>query len=305
MPIDCASRRAGSMVSTTTLRPRSAARSARAADVVVLPTPPEPQQTMMPGAGVVEQGVDVEGRGAHARMEASGPTRGRVRVIGSSCHALGLEQGGELVERAEVDARRQPGQLVRRDVEAADQLALRVLERAPLGVVAGLGEQRRRRGRRRPRSRRRAGRRRPPRGRGAPRRAAARSPPARSCGRTRLTTTPPTGRPCSRSWAIPSAVSCTGISSSTVTRCTAVRGERNSVMMLSACRLIGPILASPASSLLTLRNWLIRPGRRGVEHDRVVLPSRALDAVPAGGLVDLAGEQHVAHARRDRWWRTR
>ena len=46
-PIDWASRRAGSMVSTHTVRPRSAARSASAAAVVVLPTPPEPQQTMM------------------------------------------------------------------------------------------------------------------------------------------------------------------------------------------------------------------------------------------------------------------
>ena len=51
MPIDCASRRAGSIVSTTTRRPRSAARSPRAAEVVVLPTPPEPQHTMMPTEG--------------------------------------------------------------------------------------------------------------------------------------------------------------------------------------------------------------------------------------------------------------
>ena len=40
-----ASRRAGSMVNTTTLRPYSAARSAMAAAVVVLPTPPAPQHT--------------------------------------------------------------------------------------------------------------------------------------------------------------------------------------------------------------------------------------------------------------------
>ena len=46
-PSDCASRRAGSIVSTTTERPASAARTASAAAVVVLPTPPEPQQTMM------------------------------------------------------------------------------------------------------------------------------------------------------------------------------------------------------------------------------------------------------------------
>ena len=66
IPIDWASRRAGSMVSTTTLRPRSAARSASAAEVVVLPTPPEPQHTMIRVAGVVEQRVDVE-RAARCR----------------------------------------------------------------------------------------------------------------------------------------------------------------------------------------------------------------------------------------------
>ena len=44
-PIDWASRRAGSIVSTTVRRPSSAPRSASAAAVVVLPTPPEPQQT--------------------------------------------------------------------------------------------------------------------------------------------------------------------------------------------------------------------------------------------------------------------
>ena len=44
-PSDWASRRAGSMVSTATLRPASAAYSAIAAAVVVLPTPPEPQVT--------------------------------------------------------------------------------------------------------------------------------------------------------------------------------------------------------------------------------------------------------------------
>ena len=44
-PRDWASRRAGSMVSTTTLRPASAARRASAAALVVLPTPPAPQTT--------------------------------------------------------------------------------------------------------------------------------------------------------------------------------------------------------------------------------------------------------------------
>ena len=46
-PMDWASRRAGSTVSTTTFLPCSAARSPSAAAVVVLPTPPDPQQTMI------------------------------------------------------------------------------------------------------------------------------------------------------------------------------------------------------------------------------------------------------------------
>ena len=81
MPIDCASRRAGSMVSTTTLRPRSAARSASAAEVVVLPTPPEPQHTMIARLRVVEQGVDVEHR-AGSCVATSGPIRAPARLPG-------------------------------------------------------------------------------------------------------------------------------------------------------------------------------------------------------------------------------
>src|SRR5271169_847904 len=46
-PIDWASRRAGSTVSTQACRPRSAARRPIAAAAVVLPTPPDPQQTMI------------------------------------------------------------------------------------------------------------------------------------------------------------------------------------------------------------------------------------------------------------------
>src|ERR1700694_807687 len=46
MPGACASRRAGSIVNATAVRPYSAARSAIAAAVVVLPTPPAPQHTM-------------------------------------------------------------------------------------------------------------------------------------------------------------------------------------------------------------------------------------------------------------------
>src|SRR5690349_8423728 len=46
-PMDWASLRAGSTVITTTCRPRPAARRPRAAAVVVFPTPPEPQHTMI------------------------------------------------------------------------------------------------------------------------------------------------------------------------------------------------------------------------------------------------------------------
>ena len=59
----------------------------------------------------------------------------------SSCHPLVAQEGGELVERAQVDAARQAGQLVRRHAEAGDHLALLVLERPPLGVVVRLGDQ--------------------------------------------------------------------------------------------------------------------------------------------------------------------
>ncbi len=58
---------------------------------------------------------------------------------------------------------------------------------------------------------------------------------------------------------MPSTVSWTGISSRTVTRCTAVRSERSSRVTLSDWVLMGPTLASPASSLVTPRNWVIRP----------------------------------------------
>ena len=58
---------------------------------------------------------------------------------------------------------------------------------------------------------------------------------------------------------MPSTVSCTGISSSTVTRCTTVWSDVSSRITLSAWLLTGPTLASPDSSLLTPRNWVIRP----------------------------------------------
>ena len=62
-PARSASRRAGSMVHTSVLRPIAAARSASAAETVVLPTPPAPTQTSTrsPPERLAEGG-----RGAHA-----------------------------------------------------------------------------------------------------------------------------------------------------------------------------------------------------------------------------------------------
>ena len=74
-----------------------------------------------------------------------------------------------------------------------------------------------------------------------------------------FTTTPPTGSPSSPSSRTASAVSCTGISSSTLTRCTAVWAERIRVMIEFAWFRIGPTLASPTTSSFTFRKRVIRP----------------------------------------------
>ena len=72
---------------------------------------------------------------------------------------------------------------------------------------------------------------------------------------------------------IASTVSWTGISSSSVTTCTEVIGERSSAATPSLCVLIGPELGQPGR----LRGDVEEPpdpaGRRGVEHDRVVHPT--------------------------------
>ena len=74
-----------------------------------------------------------------------------------------------------------------------------------------------------------------------------------------LTMTPPTGSFARFSSAMPSMVSWTGISSSRVTRCTAVRGDWKSFIIVSDWVLIGPTFASPPTSPPTLRKLVIRP----------------------------------------------
>src|SRR5437660_1985162 len=103
--MDWASRRAGSTVSTHACRPRSAARRPVAAAAVVLPTPPEPQQTMI-------------------RVRRSSISRSTSSVGGlcgpaimlylplASCGTLLAQGGGEPVQAAQVDAVADPRQLV-------------------------------------------------------------------------------------------------------------------------------------------------------------------------------------------------
>ena len=189
MPIDCASRRAGSMVSTTTLRPRSAARSASAADVVVLPTPPAPQHTMISVVGVVEQRVDVE-----------------VGCVRWGAHAIPCFRSSSASSTSAplVDPAREAGQLVGGHALGRDELALLVLELTSYGVVARLGDRATRPGRRRRRPGRGSARRSTAVGSTVPSRTCASALGLRSCGRTRLTMTPPTGRPAARSSPMPS-----------------------------------------------------------------------------------------------------
>src|SRR5215472_11424863 len=93
-PMDCASRLAGSTVRTTTWRPRSAALSPIAAAIVVLPTPPEPQQTMI-----------LVRRSSMSRSTTSGAAlTGRPpRPAARSRCTLVAKGLGELVEGGQVD----------------------------------------------------------------------------------------------------------------------------------------------------------------------------------------------------------
>ena len=122
-------------------------------------------------------------------------------------------------------------------------------------------------------------------------------PAASSGGRAPLTITRPTGMPSAVSSAIASTVSWTGISSSSVTTCTAVIGERSSAATPSLWVLIGPTLASRAVSAVTLRNRPIRPV--GGASSTTASYARRCAGRAGGRLLDLAGEQHVAQAGGD------
>ena len=118
-------------------------------------------------------------------------------------------------------------------------------------------------------------------------------------GRTRLTTTPPTGRPASRSSAMPSDVSCTGISSSSVTRCTAVRRRAQQLHHRVGLRLDRPDLGEAGDLGVDLEELADAAGGRGVEDHGVVRDRSVPVRAALDGLVDLAGEQDVADAGGD------
>lgn len=151
---------------------------------------------------------------------------------------------------------------MQRQIELSEDRALLVLQRMPLGVLLGLLEERFHQPLGVPAAPR------PPspaadNDRATEERVTVRTSSSRSSsntsGRTMLTMTRPTGSFAARNSAIPSAVSWTGISSSSVTRCTAVSGDFSTLMTACAWLCIGPILASPATSSLTFRKRVIRP----------------------------------------------
>src|ERR1022692_4725097 len=114
-PIDWARRLAGSTVSTTTWRPRSAARSPTAAAIVVLPTPPEPQQTMI-----------LVRRSSMSWSTTSGTGVVLIGLAPQICSrgTLVAQGFGQPVERGQVDPVGDQRQLVARLSSLVEQAAL-------------------------------------------------------------------------------------------------------------------------------------------------------------------------------------
>ena len=276
--------------------------------MVVLPTPPEPQHTTMRVCGSSSSGSTSSTRrrraGHAVSVVRSGPHRAwrRVRAHDIPC----FRSSWPAVQARQVHALGEQRQFVQRAGPARASTARCSCSSATrsacsLGLRRAAGP---------PAARRAPPRRAPPspaadsalatavRGTLA-RRVPARPRPA-AAGRTMLTMTAPTGSPAARSSAMPSAVSWTGISSSSVTRCTAVSGDFSTRITACAWLCIGPILARPATSSLTFRKRVMRPGGRGV-HDHVVVDEPPALVLAAHRLARLAGQQHVPQARA-RWW---
>ena len=262
------------MVSTTTVRPSSAAagpgpRGGGLADAAGAAADDDP----VPGSSIRRVDLGAGGRGR--RCPASGPWPS----CRAGAHAIPWRHSAPRARRARRGRRLRRAGAARTSAASLAAAALLSSRATRLGVLAAS-----RPARRRPASRALT--------------PAAASPAASSAGRAgpwrhavelgvveqrrapALTTIPPTGRSALVSSATPSAVSCTGISSSSVTMCTAVIGERSSDITESAWLRIGP--TGPARDLLVdVQEPGDPPGRRRVEHHRVVHACRALAATTA------------------------
>src|SRR5690242_4007137 len=129
-PRDCASRRAGSMVRTTTLRPCSAAHRPSAAAVVVLPTPPAPQHTTIRVAG------------SRTRAATSKPFAARSGAVpGTSDQPLVGGGTGEQRDPTGLDALGQVRQPGHEPALRPHDLVQPALEVEPVAVLPGLGDQ--------------------------------------------------------------------------------------------------------------------------------------------------------------------
>ncbi len=232
------------MVRTTTRRPCSAAHTPSAAAVVVLPTPPAPQQTTMRVWSSVSRaarssaGALVAIRPSPARRPRRPARRCRpasVPSASSGSRTMRLPRSTRTASCSRSSATRSACSR-----PSASSPATRAsVAFTPAAVRSARTEDLRA--------------------------AEVRPPTARSAlagsrgGRTWLTTTAPTGSEASRRSASASMVSCTGISSSRVTTWTAVVWLRSIRVIDSAWPWMGPIRAMSATSALTLRNRTTRP----------------------------------------------
>ena len=240
------------MVSTTTLRPRSAARSASAAEVVVLPTPPEPQHTMisvprssrsasmsrtgvrfMPSPGCGAAGRARAGRRGRCRRPAgaarrsAGPRPRRARA--ARPRAGGVRRGRGPRRRARPTRAASTSTLarLRSEVIAVGSTSSSRTQRERGGAqVLGAHE--------------------------VDHHAAHREAGGAQLGDRRR------------------EVSCTGISSRIVTRWTAVRGERSSVHHVVGLGLDRPDLGQPGELGVDPEELADPARRRRVEHHGVV-----------------------------------
>src|SRR3954452_16867079 len=140
-PIDCASRRAGSIVSTTVRRPASAPSSASAAAVVLFPPPPLPQVTTTRVSGSRTSAAASSGW-REASLTPSLRSGGgalhpwfarKLRSRGAS-----PEPGGEILQFADLDGRVEIRQRDARQRQCVEAGLVPLLDELALGVLVHL-----------------------------------------------------------------------------------------------------------------------------------------------------------------------